>query len=159
MAVKIGTAPSQRGDLAFARFALKPGDNDHAAGMQQFMDGFGGDIVNLGFRVDAVGHNARLRAGQRNRRHPQRVQGDGGQGNGLLLAGGQEHVHLALAWQGRNVFGQRNQAVRDSAHRGNHHDDPVAALVVLRHPFRDVFDAVRVGYRRPAVFLNNQCHT
>jgi hypothetical protein len=31
--------------------------------------------------------------------------------------------------------------------------------VVFRHARRDIFDAVGVGHRRAAVFLNDQCHT
>ena len=59
------------------------------------------------------------------------VQGHGRQRDGCLLAGGQQHVHLALAGQRHDLLGQLDQAVGDAAHGGDHHDHLVALGAVL----------------------------
>ena len=61
----------------------------------------------------------------------QRVQRDRGQRDGGLFAGGQQHVHLALAGQRHDFLGQLDQIVRDAAHRGNDHDDLVALRAIF----------------------------
>ena len=65
---QIGTAAAQRGDLAFRRLALETGDDDDVALVQQVMDVLGRDVLNFRLGVNAVGDDARLRAGQRNGR-------------------------------------------------------------------------------------------
>ena len=47
--------------------------------------------------MDAVGDDARLRAGERNGGDAQRMQRDGGQRDGVCFPGGQQHVHLPFA--------------------------------------------------------------
>ena len=89
---------------------------------------------------------------------PMRVQRDGRERDGLLFAGGEEHVHLAFAGQRRDVLREFDQAVGHAAHRGDDDDDLVAARMVFRHALGDILDAVGVADRRAAVFLNNQCH-
>jgi hypothetical protein len=62
---------------------------------------FGAMMLDLGLGVHLVGQNAGLRAGVGDGGDPDRVQRHRGQGDGLLLADGEEHVHLALARAGR----------------------------------------------------------
>ena len=122
---------------------------------QLFMDLFRRDVVNLRLGMDAVGYDARLRAGQGNGRHAERVQRDGRKRDGLLFAGGQQHVHLAFARQRRNVLGQFDEAIGDAAHRRNDDDNLVAARPIFRDASGNVFDAVGVAHRGAAVFLDH----
>ena len=104
--------------------------------VQQVVDRFGRDVLNLGLGVNAVGDDARLRAGERDGRDAERMQRDGGQRDGGLFAGGQQHVHLALARQRHDFLGQLDQIVGHAAHRGNDHDD-------LGRPWRDIWPRAR----------------
>ena len=142
----------------FRRLALETGDDDDVALFQKLVDFFRRDVVDPGLGVDAVGDDARLRAGQRNGGHVQRVQRNGGERDGLLFAGGQQHVHFALAGQRHDFLGQLDQIVRHAAHGGDDDDDLVALGAVFGHARGDVFDALGVAHRSAAVFLNNQSH-
>jgi hypothetical protein len=97
----------------------------------------------------------RLRAGEGHGGNPQRVQRDGRQRDGRLLAGGQQHVHLALVGQGHDFLGQLDQVVRHPAHSGDNDYDLVAFGAVFGHAGGDILDAVGVAHRRPAVFLDD----
>ena len=101
--------------------------------VQKLVDFFRRDVVDLRLGMDAVGDDARLRAGQRNGRHVQRVQRDGRERDGLLFAGGQQHVHLAFARQRRDVLGQFDEVIGHAAHRRDDDDDLVAARAIFRH--------------------------
>ena len=57
---------------------------------------------------------------------PMRMQRHRGQRDGGLLAGREQHVHLALVGKGHDLLGQLDQVVGDAAHRGDDHDDLVA---------------------------------
>ena len=128
---QVRTAAAQRGDLPFGSLSLKTGDDDHVALIEQLMDLLGGDVLNLGLGVNAIGDDARLRAGQRHGRDIQGMQRHGRERDGGLLAGGQEHVHLALAGQRHDFLGQLDEIVGHAAHGGNDHDDLVALLRYL----------------------------
>ena len=156
---QIRAAAAERGDLALGGLALEAGHDDDMAGVQLFVDLSGGDVVDFGFGVDGIGDDAGLGAGERHGGDFQGVQGDGSEGDGLLFARGQQHVHLPFTRQRRDVLGQLDEAVGDAAHGGDHHHDLVALGVVLGHAGGDIFDAVGVAHRGAAVFLNNQCHT
>ena len=84
------------------------------------------------------------------------VQRDGGQGDGGLFAGGQEHVHFALVGQRRQFLGHFDEVVGHPAHGGDDHHDLAALGAVRRHPRGDISDALRIGDRRSPEFLNNQ---
>ncbi len=60
---EIGAAAAERGDLTFESLALEPGDDDHIALLQQFVDFFRGDIVNL--RLWYGRRQSRCRPGRR----------------------------------------------------------------------------------------------
>ncbi len=93
---------------------------------EQVVNLLGRDVLNLGLGMNAVGDDARLRAGQRNGGNAERMQRDGRQRDGRLLAGGQQHVHLALAGQRHDFLGQLDQVVGHAAHGGDDDDDLVA---------------------------------
>ena len=152
---QIRTAAAQRRDLAFRRLALETGDDDNVALFQKLVNFLWRDVVNFGLGVDHVGDDARLRAGERHRRHVQGVQRNGRERDGLLFTGGEQHVHLAFAGQRHDFLGQLDQIIRHTAHRGNDDDDLVALHAVFRHARRNVFDAIGVADRRSAVFLND----
>ena len=116
------------------------------------------DVLDFRLGVDAVGDDARLRAGQRNGRDVQRMQRHGRERDGRLFAGGQEHVHLAFARQRHDFLGELDEAVGHAAHGGNDDDDLVALRVIFRHARGDILDAVGVAHRSAAIFLNDQGH-
>ena len=127
--------------------------------VQKFVDFFRRDVVDFRLGMNAVGDDARLRAGERNGGNIQRVQRNGRERDGLLFAGGEQHIHLAFARQRHDFLGQLDEIIRHAAHRGNDDDDLVALRVIFRHARGDIFDAVGVADRSAAVFLDNQSHT
>ena len=141
---QIRTAAAQRGDLAVLRLALKTGDDDDVARIEQRVNLLGRDVLNLRLGVNAVGDDAGLRAGQGNRGNVERVQRHRRERDRRLLAGGQQHVHLALARQRHDFLGQLDQAVGHAAHRGDDHDDLVALLAIFRHARGDILDPLRI---------------
>ena len=87
-----------------------------------------------------------------------RMQRNGGQRDGRLFAGGQQHIHLPLAGQRHDFFGQLDQIVGHAAHGGDDDDDLVALRVIFGHARGDILDAFGVADRSAAVFLNDQSH-
>ena len=84
------------------------------------------------------------------------VERDGGQRDGFLFAGGEQHVHLALARRGRDRLGAGDELVGHAAARGNDDDDLVPLRPVAFDLRGDVFDAVNISDGSSAVFLNYQ---
>ena len=82
----------------------------------------------------------------------------GSEGDGGLFAGGQEHVHFALAGIGGDVPGKFDEVVRDSAHGGNNDNHLVALRLSFNHAARNVEDAFRIADGRAAIFLDNESH-
>ncbi len=74
--------------MALLVLALKSGDDDDVARVEGLEGFLGRDVENLRLGMDAVGDDARLRAGQRDSRDAESVERHGQQGDGLLLAGG-----------------------------------------------------------------------
>lgn len=89
------------------------------------------------------------------------MEGDGGEGDGGLFAGGEQHVHFAL-WgllqRGADALGKADKAVGDAAHGGDDDDDLIALAATFGDASGDVFDAFSVGDRGAAVFLNDESH-
>ncbi len=92
----VGAAAAERGDRAVGRDALEAGDDDDLALRERLANAVGTHLGDLGLAVHRVGHDADLRAGERDRvlalgddRHREQRDRD-------LLAGGQQHVHLAI---------------------------------------------------------------
>ncbi len=83
--------PAERG-LAHA---LEPG-HDHDLALRELgADAGGVDVGDPGPAVAAVRRDARLRAGQGDRRHAERVEGHRDERGALVLAGCEKHVELA----------------------------------------------------------------
>ena len=72
-----------------------------------------------------------------------------------MLAGGQQHVHLAFVGQGHDVLGQLDQVVGHPAHGGDDDHNPVAFGAVFGHAGRDILDTVGVADRSAAVLLDD----
>ncbi len=138
---QVRAAAAKRRDLAIGCFTLETGDDDHVAVVEVSMNLLGRDVLNLGLGVNAVSQDASLRTGERNGLHAERVQRHRGERNRGLFAGGQEHVHLALAGH--------------AAHRRDDHDDLVAFAAIPRDARRDIFDSPGVADRSTPVFLND----
>ena len=119
---------------------------------------FGVMFCDLGFGVNAVGDDAGLRAGQRHRRNADRLQRHRRQRDGRLLAGGEQHVHLALRRRVHDLLGELDEAVGHAAHRRDHDDDLIPARPAFADAPGDVLDPLGVADRGAAVFLNDERH-
>jgi hypothetical protein len=99
--------------------------------------------------VAAVGDDARLRAGQRDRLEAEVVDDHRGEGAGDSLARGEQHVHLARMRTLGNLVGERDQLVRVLPARGEHNHDVIALPSTLDDPPGGTLDALGIGYRGP----------
>ena len=89
---------------------------------------------------------------------PERIDRHGGQRDGGLLAGGEEHIHLALRGVGGHLARELDQPIGDSAHGGDDADDLVARLLRRDDPAGDIEDPLGIADRSAAVFLDDQSH-
>ena len=85
---------AERGDAACRRQALKAGDHGHLAGIERRHHRRRIDLDDPRLAVRAVGRDPGLPAGERPRRHADRLQGDRQQADGHLLARGHDRVVL-----------------------------------------------------------------
>jgi hypothetical protein len=138
--------------------ALEAGDDDNVARIEVLEDFLGGDVGNLRLGVEAVGDDAGHAAGERDGLDAERVKRHGGERRGLLLSGGEEHVHLARVRLGRDGARELDQAVGHARHGRDDHDDPVARADMLRHPRGHCADAFGIADGRAAVFLDEEGH-
>jgi hypothetical protein len=104
-----------------------------------------GDDANLAARV-ADGVDAAIGEGHREQRC------------GLAFTRGEEHVHFATRLVLGDRVGECDQVVGCLSHRRDDHDDVVASALGERDVFGDRANAIRIGNRRAAIFLNDQCH-
>ena len=89
------------------------------------------------------------------------MESNGGEGDGGLFAGGEQHVHFAfwgLLQRAADAFGKADEAVGDAAHSGDNNNDLVALPAAFGNAAGDVFDALGVGDGGAAVFLNDESH-
>ena len=80
-------------------------------GVERFAEPARVDRLDAGLAVRAVGDDADLRAGEADRLLAEFVDGHGDQRDGDLLAGGQEHVHLAGGRAGGDLGGLGDEVV------------------------------------------------
>ena len=116
------------------------------------------DVGDLRLGVHLVGDDAGLRSGERHGRDADAVQRQRGERDGLLLAGGEEHVDLAGAGLGGDLAGELEQVVGHARHGGDDHDQLVPGLVAGGHAGSDVADALGVAHRGAAIFLDDKGH-
>ena len=86
----------------------------------------------------------------------ERMEGHRRERDRLLLAYGEQHVHLALVRHGIERFGTRNEVVGHSASGGHDYYNFVPPVHESLYPLRDVENFVCVADGRAAVFLNDQ---
>ena len=134
---------------------MEAGNDDDFSFIQQRMDLLGGDVLDFGFGMNAIGENPGLCPCQRNGFHPEVVQGHRRQRDSGLFAGGEEHVHLPLGGHSHDFGGELNQAICHTTHGGDDDDDLVALSAVFRHAPGDIFDALGIADRTAAVFLDD----
>ena len=90
----VGAAPAERGDVGIAIDALEARDDDDLALTEGLEDPRRSRYSGCAPCVKAVGDDADLAAGEADGRHTEGLDGDGHQGDGDLLAGGEQHVQL-----------------------------------------------------------------
>ena len=154
----VRAAPAQGGDVAVLVDALEPGHQHDLVLVQLGLDALGLDALDAGVAVSGIGVHARLPAGEGDHLIAHPLNGHGAQGDGDLLAGGQEHIHLPLGGVGIELLGLGDQVVGGVPLGGEHHHHAVALLIGLGDDPGHVAHAVRVGDRAAAEFLYNQCH-
>ena len=86
---QIRTPTTQSGDVAVAGATLETGHDHHVAFVESLVNLVGRDVLDTGFGMGAVGHDARLGSSERNSLLSLGLEGDGHQRDGLLLARGQ----------------------------------------------------------------------
>ena len=154
----IAAAAAERGDIVRAVEALEPGHNNHAVAGKLAFNALGVQALDARAGIGAVGDEAGLPAGQADGRDADLLQGHGQQGDGDLLAGGQQHIHLAAGRAVRDLLRFGDEVVGGIALRRDHDDDVVARIAGVGHDAGHVEDAAAVLDRSTAEFLYDQCH-
>ncbi len=158
----VGATTAQRGDVAFAIDALKTRDDDDLAGGQVSAHALVVDGFDACLGVAAVGTNRHLPACVADCLHAFCLQSNGQQCRGGLLAGGGQHIQLAVVSLhgalGRQFLGQAEQAVGFAAHGAGNHHHLVAGARPFGHALGNVANALGRAHRGAAVFVNDQCH-
>ena len=106
--------------------------------------------------VAGVGHDPRLRAGERDRLAAEIVDHHRRERAGHPLPGRQQHVHLARVWALGHLVGLRHQLVGVLAARRQHRHHVVALGGALHDPPGGALDALRVGHRGAAELHDNR---
>ncbi len=154
----IGAAPAQGGDVEVLIDALEAGHDDDLSLVEGLAHPGGGDALDACLGVGAVGDDADLGAGKADGLLAQGLDGHGQESDGDLLAGGQEHVHLA----GRRVLGdlagQLDQLVGGVAAGADDDDDLMAFAFGADGPAGRRHDALRGRHAGAAEFLHDQTH-
>jgi hypothetical protein len=89
---------------------------------------------------------------------PHRLQAHRKQGDGHLLAGGDQHVVFPFAGKFARLVGQRDQLVGLPGHRRNDHHHVIAVVVGFGHAPGNIADPVDGTDRSPTILLHNQGH-
>ena len=116
-------------------------------GLEAGADAVGAHVEDPRLRVRGVGHDAGLRARQRDRLAAEVVERHRAQRARDPLAGREQHVHLARVRLGRDLLRHLDQLVGRRAARRQHRDDASALVARAHHPLRRADQALR--RRRP----------
>ncbi len=92
---RVGAASAEGGDVVVLVDPLEPGDDDDLAAVERLDHALGRDVADAGLGVEAVGDDADLRSREADRRHAERLDRHRQERHADLLAGREEHVHLA----------------------------------------------------------------
>ena len=146
----------RRGRCRLLAQALEAGDDHDATSIELLVDPARVDVGDPGAAVAAVRGDPRLGAGQGDRRNAERVQRHRHQRRALVLAGREEHVHLARIGFVGDRGGERDQLVGGVAHRRDDDHEVHAGGALTGDPPGDAPDAVGVGERRATEFLDDE---
>ena len=135
--------------------ALEAGDEDDLAVVHGLLDARRVDVEDARLHVHRVGDDAGLRAGEAHGVVAEAVDRHGEQGAADALAGGEEHVHLALGRVGGDLAGELEELVGGVATGAHDRADAVALLERGDDAPRHVADAGGVGDRRATVLLDD----
>ena len=97
-------------------------------------------------------------AGEAHRLVPERMDRHRHQRDAHLLAGREQHVHLAGRRVVGDLLGEVDQVVGLVAHRADDHHDLVAVLLGANRPPGGRLNLFRIGDARAAEFLNDDSH-
>src|SRR5262249_45000363 len=138
----VGAAAAEGGDVVILVDALEAGDDDDVAVIERVPHALRGDILDAGLGVEAVGDDADLGAGEADGLFTERLDGHGHEGDGDLLASGQQHVHFTGGRLVADFLGQLDQFVGGVAARTNDDDDMIAGMLGADGPAGGTGDAL-----------------
>ena len=108
--------------------------------------------------MSAVGVNADLSARERSGVHASPPKLHGQQRDGDPLARRQQHVQFALIRRVGRFMRQLEQSICLAAHGREHHHDLMPVFLRALDSLSNTMNPFDIADRRPAVFLNNECH-
>ena len=149
----VRAAAAEGGDVVVAVDALEARDYDYAALIELAAYALGGDAHDARAAVGAVRLHAHLPAGERDDGQAHRLEGHGHERDALLLAGGEQYVHLALARARVELARLLYELVGGVALGGEDDDDVVALDVAVRDYPGHMADPVGVRDGAAAEFL------
>ena len=152
---RIAAAAAERRDVEVFVDPLEAGRDDDLAVVEQLLHPLGRDRLNAGLRVRAVGADADLAAREAHGLGPQRMDRHRHQRDAHLLAGREEHVHLAAGRVVGDLLGEVDEHVGLMPHRADDHHDLVAILLRTNGPPSRHTNLFRISDTRAAEFLND----
>ena len=154
----VRAAPADGGDILLFIQALEAGHHHDLSLFQLLFQPGIFHKTHPGHRVLAVGAHPGLPAGEGHRRASQLMKGHGEQGNGNLLSGGKEHIHLPrrqIAADFRCFF---QQFIGGISLGGDHCHHLMALLPILFRNGGHMEQALFVPHRGAAEFQYHQRH-
>ena len=115
-------------------------------------------IRNPRLGVGTVRYNSCLRPSQGHGGNSARLEADGQQGGCGLFSGGQQKIHLPLAWFRMKCPRHFKQTISHPAHCRHDDHQPVPLPPRLCNPVCHPLDPLQIGHRGSAVFLHQQSH-
>ena len=147
----VGPASAERRHVhRVAREALEPGDEHDLPVFERLEHPHRRDLPDLGLRVDGVGEDPRLRAGERHRLLPEVVYGHRDERARGPLSRREQHVELPRIGARGHAARELEQRVRRAAHRRDRPDDTQPALMGGDEPACDLAHPLRLAHRRAA---------
>ena len=154
----VGAAAPQRRDPPERAEALKARDHRHLVAVQALVQLPGLDPLDPGTAVAAVGADRDLPAEPGARGDAAALQRERQQAGRDLLARRGHGVVFPRIVQRCCGPHPGDQPIGGAGHGRDHDRDPVAGIGCRLHAIGDHVDAVEVGQRRAAVFVNDQSH-
>ena len=155
---RIGPATAQRCHPLIRRQPLKARHHRHFASRHACQDGSRLDILDAGHTVGAAGADRQLPTQPAARLNAQRLQRDGQQAGGDLLASGHHHVIFGRIGQRRGFAAITDQPIRLARHGRDHHGHFVAGVHFAFHPRCNVANPLRPRHRGATKFHHDPGH-